>query len=75
MTSQSVEPNKVLEVPEERNQQETFGEAQRKKKRSKALSSPSRDTLAAYKAKLAKLEFAIEDIHELLETLESRIKE
>ncbi|GKV49230.1 hypothetical protein SLEP1_g55993 [Rubroshorea leprosula] len=74
MASQGVEASKVAEVPKERGRRETRGDA-RKKRRSKALSPTSRDAFTAYEGRLVKLELAMGDVHEQLDTLDSRMEE
>ncbi|GKU97924.1 hypothetical protein SLEP1_g10997 [Rubroshorea leprosula] len=74
MASQRVEASKVAEVLEERGCRETRGDAW-KKRRSKALSPASRDAFTAYERRLAKLELAMGDVHEQLDTLDYQMEE
>ncbi|GKV34617.1 hypothetical protein SLEP1_g42980 [Rubroshorea leprosula] len=74
MANQGAEASKVVEVPEERGRRETRGDTQRTR-RSKALSPASRDAFTAYESRLVKLELAMDDVHEQLDTLDSRMEE
>ncbi|GKV44052.1 hypothetical protein SLEP1_g51279 [Rubroshorea leprosula] len=74
MASQRAEAGKVAEVLEERGRRETRGDAQ-KKRTSKALSPALRDAFTAYGGRLVKLELAMGDVHEQLDTLDSRMEE
>ncbi|GKV32389.1 hypothetical protein SLEP1_g41000 [Rubroshorea leprosula] len=70
MASKGMEASDILKVPEEeQGRQETRGDV-RRKRRLRAVSPASKDVMIAFEGRLAKMELAMGDVHEQLNTLD-----
>ncbi|GLT25916.1 hypothetical protein SLA2020_010140 [Shorea laevis] len=71
MASKGMEASDIPEVlKKEQGRRETRG-GTRKKGRSRAVSPASRDVMTAFEGRLAKMDLAMKDVHEQLDTLDS----